>query len=152
MDSSILEKLKRFCSYQERSHTEVRSKLLGMEIYGLDLENYIAELISEDYLNEERFATLYAGGKFRMKQWGKLKIKQGLKLHKISAYCIQKSLAEIPDEDYERTFTKEAEKKLETLLTERSVWKKKMKLRNYLLQKGFEDDLIHTFIREHLRE
>jgi regulatory protein len=91
MDASILEKLKHFCAYQERSHKDIRSKLLELKIYGNELENYIAILIEENFLNEERFAKLYAGGKFRMKHWGRVKIRYGLKQHLVSEYCLKQA-------------------------------------------------------------
>lgn len=150
MDDSILEKIKYFCAYQERSQYEVRSKLLGMKIYGDDLELYIVALLEENFINEERFSKAYAGGKFRVKHWGRQKIVQGLKQHKISAYCINAGLAEINEEDYRLIFNQLAEQKLASLKKERSVWNKKAKLRNFLLQRGFEDEYIYEFIRNNL--
>lgn len=151
MDDSTLQKLKHFCAYQERSQYEVRSKLLELKIYGDDLENYIVALIEENYLNEERFAKAYAGGKFRVKQWGRIKIIQGLKQHHISAYCIKQGMAEIDEVEYLRVFELEAGKKLQSLEKERSDWTKKAKLRNFLLQRGFEDEYIYEFIRTNLK-
>lgn len=151
MDDSTLQKLKHFCAYQERSQYEVRSKLLELNIYGDDLENYIVALIEENYLNEERFAKAYAGGKFRVKQWGRIKIIQGLKQHHISAYCIKQGMAEIDEDEYLRVFEREASKKLQSLQKERSIWTKKAKLRNFLLQRGFEDEYIYEFIRTNLK-
>ncbi|MBL7772527.1 MAG: RecX family transcriptional regulator [Chitinophagaceae bacterium] len=150
MDDSILEKIKYFCAYQERSQYEVRSKLLGMKIYGDDLELYIVALLEENFINEERFSKAYAGGKFRVKHWGRQKIVQGLKQHKISVYCIKAGLAEIKEEDYRLIFNQLAEQKLASLQKERSVWNKKAKLRNFLLQRGFEDEYIYEFIRNNL--
>lgn len=150
MDDSILEKIKYFCAYQERSQYEVRNKLLGMKIYGDDLELYIVALLEENFINEERFSKAYAGGKFRVKHWGRQKIVQGLKQHKISAYCINAGLAEIKEEDYRLIFNQLAEQKLASLQKERSVWNKKAKLRNFLLQRGFEDEYIYEFIRNYL--
>lgn len=150
MDDSILEKVKYFCAYQERSQYEVRNKLLGMKIYGDDLELYIVALLEENFINEERFSKAYAGGKFRVKHWGRQKIVQGLKQHKISAYCINAGLAEIKEEDYRLIFNQLAEQKLASLQKERSVWNKKAKLRNFLLQRGFEDEYIYEFIRNNL--
>lgn len=151
MDDSTLQKLKHFCAYQERSQYEVRSKLLELNIYGDDLENYIVALIEENYLNEERFAKAYAGGKFRVKQWGRIKIIQGLKQHHISAYCIKQGMDEIDEDEYLRVFEREASKKLQSLQKERSIWTKKAKLRNFLLQRGFEDEYIYEFIRTNLK-
>lgn len=101
-----------YCKYQERCHSEVRNKLYELGLYKEDVEWHISNLISEGALNEERFAIAFACGKFRMKQWGKEKIRQQLKLRKISEYCIKKALAEIDGYEYEATLKKLVEKKL----------------------------------------
>lgn len=147
MDSTLLEKIKSFCAYQERSHYEVRSKLLSLKVYGLDLENIMTLLIEENYLNEERFAKAYAGGKFRIKHWGKRKIMEGLKQHQLSSYCIQQGMKEIEEEDYHQTFERLAEKKWEELSREKNYLSRMNKLKNYMLQRGFESHYIYTFLQ-----
>jgi regulatory protein len=137
-----LEKLKSYCAYQERSHQEVRTKLLSLEVYGDELEEIIGALIEENFLNEERYAAAIVRGKFRYKQWGRIKIKQALKFQKISTYCIQKAMKEIEDDEYQKTLLHLAEKKWESLHSEKNKFTKMAKLRNYLLQKGYETDLI----------
>lgn len=137
-----LSKIKQYCAYQERCHSEVRDKLYSFGLHQDEVEEIIYTLITENYLNEERFATLYAGSKFRIKQWGKSKIKQALKLKQISDYCIKKALKEIDEADYKKTFQKLADQKLKTLKGERNIFIKKRKLQDFLLQKGFENDLI----------
>lgn len=143
-----LEKIKSFCAYQERSHREVRSKLLEMEVYGADLEQAMVALIEENYLNEERFARALAGGKFRMKQWGRLKIRQALKQHQVSEYCIRKGMEEIDDDVYEATFNRLAEQKWQSLRGERNRFTRMAKLRNYLMGKGYEPELFYAFLRK----
>lgn len=137
-----LPKIKQYCAYQERCHSEVRDKLYSFGLHKDEVEEIIYTLITENYLNEERFAILYAGSKFRIKQWGKSKIKQALKLKQISDYCIKKALKEIDEADYKKTFQKLADQKLKTLKGEKNVFIKKRKLQDFLLQKGFENDLI----------
>ena len=102
MSDELLKKLAHYCAYQERSHREVKTKLLELGARGLELENIIVELISQNYLNEERFAKAFAGGKFRTKKWGKVKIIQELKKHFLSDYVIKKAIKEISDDDYEK--------------------------------------------------
>lgn len=147
-DLSIIEKIKHYCAYQERSQWEVRNKLIELHVYGLDLENVMVELISENYLNEERFARQLARGKFNLKQWGKAKIKQALKQHHVSDYCIKAGLSEIDDTDYHRTLYKLAEQKWDSLNKEKNKFNKMAKTRNFLLQKGFETDLIHIWLQQ----
>ena len=106
----------------------------------------LSELISENYLNEERFAIQYAGGKFRIKQWGKVKIKYSLKQKQVSEYCIKKALAAIDERDYQKTLEKLFEQKLKTLKAEKNIFTKKRKLQDHLMQKGFETNLVSKLI------
>lgn len=135
-------KIKQYCAYQERCHAEVRDKLYSYGLYKKELEPIISLLITENYLNEERFAIMYAGGKFRMNQWGKIKIKQALKGKQVSDYCIKKALKEIDEMLYQKTFQKLTEQKLKTIKSEKNIFVKKRKLQNYLLQKGYESSMI----------
>ncbi len=140
-----LPKIKQYCAYQERCHLEVKEKLYSFGLFKNDAGQIIARLIEENYLNEERFAVLYAGGKFRMKQWGKVKIKHSLKQKQVSDYCIKKALKEINEADYEKTLQKLAEQKLKTLRGEKNIFIKKRKLQDFLLQKGYEADRVKVF-------
>ncbi len=142
-----LPKAKQYCAYQERSHSEVKEKLYGFGLYKNDVEEIIATLIAENYLNEERFAIAFAGGKFRQKGWGKVKIKYELKLKRVSEYCIKKALAAIDDADYIKTLRKHFEEKRKILKSEKNIFIKKRKLQDYLKQKGFEIDLINDVIK-----
>jgi regulatory protein len=142
-----LPKIRQYCAYQERCHKEVREKLYSFGLTKEEVDEIISILINENYLNEERFAIQFAGGKFRMKQWGKNKIKQALKFKQVSDYCIQKALKEIDDISYERVFQKLAEQKLKSLKSERNIFVKKRKLQDFLLQRGFENDLIREVIK-----
>ena len=146
-NSSALEKIKYYCAYQERSHKEVRSKLLELEIYGDELENYISILIDENYLNEERYACAIVRGKFNYKQWGRNKILQTLKQQGISTYCINKAMKEIDEDDYLKTIQTLAEKKMETLRSESNKFAKMTKLKNYLMQKGYEFNYINDILK-----
>src|SRR5210317_1954505 len=89
-----------FCAYQERTQQEVRDRLYALGLHRDEVENVLTELITEDFVNEERYAKAFAGGRFRMKQWGRRKIEYALKQKNISSYCIEKGLEEIPDHDY----------------------------------------------------
>ena len=136
------QKIKHYCGYQERSHAETRDKLYGFGLYKAEVEELLSRLIEENYLNEERYAMAFAGGKFRMKQWGRVKIRYELQQKRVSAYCIKKALASIKEDDYEKTLQKLAADKLRLLKGEKNHFVKKTKLRNYLMQKGYEPNLI----------
>ncbi len=140
-------KIKQYCAYQERCHSEVRDKLYSYGLNKQEVDEIISTLITENYLNEERFAIQFAGGKFRMKQWGKNKIKQALQSKQVSNYCINKALAEIDFSAYETTFQKAVEQKLKTLKGEKNIFIRKRKLQDFLLQRGFESDLISNAIK-----
>lgn len=141
-----LQKAKQYCAYQERCHSEVKEKLYSLGLYKKDVDELMAELISENYLNEERFSIQFAGGKFRIKQWGRIKIKYGLKQKQVSDYCIKKALASIPETDYLRTIQKLFDRKLKTLKGEKNIFIKKRKLQDHLIQKGFEHGLVMKMI------
>jgi regulatory protein len=131
----------KYCSLQERSQQQVRDKLYEWGLYGDEVEEVIAWLISEDFINEERFAQSYVRGHFNLKKWGRIKIKQGLEQKKISDYCIKKGMKEIDEEDYQNTIVNLLEKKWRTI-KDPNLYVKKQKAVRYLLQKGFEADLV----------
>ncbi len=140
-----LDKARHYCSYQERCHSEVRTKLLELGARGLDLDNIIVRLIEDNFLNEERFAIAYAGGKFRQKQWGRNKIIAELKFRKISDYCIKKALKEIDEDDYIQTLDHIIYKKSGTLKVKNPI-AKKMKLVAYAMSRGYEQDLVWSAV------
>ncbi len=136
-----LQKLRQFCGYQERCHQEVREKLFSLGIKKADQDEILIDLIRDNYLNEERFAISFAGGKFRIKGWGRVKIKYELKQRDISDYCIRKALKQIEENEYLATLHRVAEKKFESLLAETPLIKKKKTI-EYLVNKGFERELV----------
>lgn len=139
--SDIYLRVSAFCAYQERTQQEVRDKLYGEGVNKDEIEEIIVKLIQENFLNEERFAKAYAGGKFRMKKWGKLKIRNGLKAKGLSEYCIRKGMQEIEEDDYLKTLVELLEKKSKEI-KERNPLIKKNKLARYLIGKGYESDLV----------
>lgn len=139
-----LAKLQRYCAYQDRCHQEVRSKLLDLGLYGDELEEVIANLIEEKFLDEERFARSYVRGKFRINKWGKVRIRQELKKRQISDYCIRKGMEEIPEEDYFRQAEEVIRQKNERL-KEPDDFKRHSKLAAYAIRRGYESELVwHT--------
>lgn len=139
-------KLAHYCAYQERCHVEVTNKLAEFGVYYQDAEQVIAELIIQNYLNEERFAKAFAGGKFRVKKWGRNKIKQELKLKKVSDYCIQQGLKEIDNEQYIQVLEKEALQKYITI-KDKNFLVKANKTAQYLVSRGFETDLVWDVVK-----
>ncbi len=142
-------KAAKFCAYQERTQAEVRAKLNEYGFWGEEAEAVIARLIEDNFINEERFARTYAGSKFRLKKWGRLKIKQALKQKQLSPYCIKAGMEEITDEDYEATLKEILEKKILQIKTD-SPLVIKQKLLNYALSKGYESEWIWSSLNEML--
>lgn len=148
-NKTIEEQIKYYCAYQERSHYEVKKKLY--EIGGVspeDVEDLISILIQENYLNEERYARAYAGGRFRSKKWGKQKIIQGLKKQYVSAYCIKKGLSEIDEKDYQKTLKSLFDKKKASLKADKNKFSRMTKMRAYLVQKGYSFDDINPLLQK----
>lgn len=137
-----LQKLKHYCGYQERCHAEVKQKLYDLGVWKKDHDEIIAALIEENYLNEERFAIQFAGGKFRMKQWGRKKILYALKEKQISGYCIKKAMKQIDADEYDKVLDKLAAEKYAALKSEQYLVRKKKTI-DYLIQRGFEPELIN---------
>lgn len=136
-----IQKLKYYCAYQERCHREVKEKLYDLGVRKSDHDEIISKLIEENYLNEERFAITFAGGKFRMKQWGRVKIKYELKQKQVSDYSIKRALKGIGEGDYLKTLKKLAKEKYGSLKNEQYLIRKK-KTMDYLIQKGYEAELV----------
>ena len=141
-----LQKLRHYCAYQERSHAEVKEKLYSFGLRKQVVEECLAQLIEEDYLNEERFAKQFAGGKFRMKQWGRIRIKHALKQKQVSEYCIKKGLKEIDESDYVKTLEKLARRKWGQV--KEGGYVKQGKTTDYLLQKGYEPELVRQVVKQ----
>lgn len=139
--NEALKKLEHYCSYQDRCHKEVEDKLHKMNMIPEAKEKIIVHLIEHKFLNEERFAKSFARGKFRIKKWGKQRIVRELKFKGISKYNIDSGLKEISEEDYLQTFNELAEKKFNSI-TETNIYKKKKKLIDYLLYRGWETNLV----------
>lgn len=144
---TALHKAANWCAYQERSQQEVRDKLYEWQMKTAEVEEIISSLIAENFLNEERFAFAYVSGKFKLKKWGKIKIKQGLKLKRVPEQMIKKALNSIADDDYLETIQQLLEKKQRTEKESHPV-KRQFKLLTYLHSKGFEKDLVMGILKK----
>ncbi|WP_353127444.1 regulatory protein RecX [Parapedobacter pyrenivorans] len=140
-------KAEAYCAYQERSQQEVRDKLYSWGLHQAAVEQLIAELIGENYLNEERFAMAYTSGKFRMKGWGRHKIKQGLVQKQVSPPLVRIALASLDQREYRSKLhgLLQAKARLEK---EKHPYKRKNKLLRYALGKGFESELILELLND----
>ena len=142
-----LAKIQLYCAYQERSHQEVKNKLFDYGLYSTQVDEIIAQLITEGFLNEERFAKAFAGGKFRIKKWGRKKIENELKFLGLSKRNIATGLKEIEGPDYRKTLKNLLKRKSEQS-TETNLFKKRDKLASYAIGKGYEPELVWEMIKE----
>ncbi len=142
-----LEKLRKYCAYQERSHSDVNQKLWDLEIPSEWKDDIILSLMKENFLNEERFARTYARGKFNIKKWGKVKITEGLKKHEVSKKCIQLALTEINEDEYLKVLRQTIDEKRASL-KEKNPWKRKAAIYRFAAQRGFESSLINGLLNE----
>lgn len=140
-------KLENYCAYQDRCHKEVIDKLKGMRMIPEAIDQIVTQLIEDNFLNEERFAKSFARGKFTVKKWGKNRIINELKQRQISRYNIISGLKEIDEETYIETLDTLAKKRLEQI-TEINLQKKRKKLADYLLYRGWESHLVYEKLRE----
>jgi regulatory protein len=143
-------KIRHYCAFQERTHVEVKKKLSTYGINWTTANELVSKLIEEGFLNEERFARSFAGGKFRMKGWGRKKIEMELKMRQVSAYSIKKAISEeIDPEDYEKTLFKLLEKKWNSLKSPGDTsYTKQAKTRQYLLARGYENEWISRIMKK----
>ena len=146
-----LKKAADYCAIQERSQQEMRNKLYLWGLYGNDVENIIALLISDGFINEERFAKAFTSGKFRIKKWGKIKIQIELKKKKISDYCIRKGFEEIDRNEYLKTLKYLIQKKSREV-KEKNTYKKLSRLASYVISKGYESELVWDLLRNDFEE
>ncbi len=135
------QKIRRYCAYQERAHREVRNKLYEYGLYSDQVNEIITELIAEGFLNEERFARAFAGGKFRMKKWGRVKITHALEAKGLSPNCIRLGLQEIEDDTYRSTLRDLLAAKVQEL-GEDNPFRLRDRLSAFAIRKGYEPDLV----------
>lgn len=145
-------KIRHYCAFQERTHQEVKQKLAGYGLSWSVANELVSKLIEEGFLNEERFARAFAGGRFRMKGWGRKKIMMELKRRGISEYSIKAALRdEIPPESYEQMVSKILHKKWSALKGPGNTeYVKQAKTRQYLISRGFENDIINRAMKNFL--
>lgn len=143
-----LKKLQQYCAYSERCHADVVNKLYELGVWKKEHDAIIASLIEENYLNEERFAKAFAGGHFRNKKWGRTKIRSELVKKQVSPYCIKAGMKEIDEDDYSATLAALFHQKWNSLKSEKNRFIKMKKTQAYLMQKGFEADLINDLFKK----
>ena len=142
-------KAARFCAYQERAPSEVRTKLSSYGLEAEQLEQVMVELADGGFVNERRFALAYARGKLRLKKWGKLKIKRGLENYEIDPQCISEILMSLSPEDYHQTMSSLIEKKRANLRIA-DVYIRNHKIANFVISKGFEPELVWDYLKNEM--
>ncbi len=141
-----IQRIRHYCAYQERAQQEVRDKLYELGMTMDEVEEIMSDLIAENFLNEERFATQFAGGHFRIKGWGKVKIQHALQQKRVSGYNIKIGLKAIDEDDYVKTLQGLATKKWNSLKGERGL-SRMAKTQAFLHQRGFEPILYQPIVQ-----
>jgi regulatory protein len=143
----IESKLQYYCSYQDRCHKEVIEKLKTFNIKSNESNEIISNLIKDNYLNESRFSENFVRGKFKIKNWGKVRIVRELKQRNISRYNINLGLKKIDSQEYQNKLDEIFKNKLSSLDNlNKTIIKKK--IISYLLYRGWESNLIYSKINE----
>jgi regulatory protein len=143
----VLKKIQYFCSYQERCIRDTEEKLKDWAVQKKLIPSIISQLQEEGFINEERFAKVYAGGKFRVNKWGRQKIEFELKLKGIPEGMIQKGIEEIDEEDYQRILRDLIRKKQKEITPENDL-NIREKIITFVQGKGYEMELILTALKE----
>lgn len=142
-------KIEAYCAYQDRCHSEVKSKLFSFGLNQEEVDTLMVDLIGNRFLDEERFAKSFVSGKFRIKNWGRIKIRQALKQKQVSDYCINKGFNEIDLDEYVLVIQKLVIRKSNELeAKEKDVFKRKMKIARFMASRGFESDLVFDAIEQ----
>ena len=142
-----IEKLKNYCAIEEKCTYDVKQKMKDWGLHNKAQDYIIEELIHESYINEERYSRSFCRGKFKIKKWGKMKIINELKKKYISTLCINKGLEEISDTEYLNELNMQYQKKKNSL-NEKSYFIKKRKITTYLINKGYESNLVWDQLKE----
>jgi regulatory protein len=145
--TEALARIFKYCAYQERSHREVKRRLYDYGLKAEEVEEIITKLISEGFVNESRYARAFAGGKFRMKKWGRIKIENELKANGVSKNCIALGLKEIDNTAYRKTVRDLIVKKLKQE-TEKNPFKLKNKVARFIIGKGYEPDMVWEMLKD----
>ena len=143
----VIQKMEYYCAYQERCHAEIKEKLYSFQITPGEKDQIIVHLLDHNYLNEERFASVYTQSKLHQKKWGKKRITLELKAKQISSFLITKSIREIDANEYKSIFDQVSEKHWDTI-TEKNTLKKRKKFCDYLLRKGWESDWVYEKVKD----
>ena len=144
--TQALGKIQKYCAYQERSHLEVKYKLQSYGLSSDEVDEIISRLIIDNFVNEERFAKAFAGGKFRMKKWGRNKIEHELESLGLTKNCIARGLKEIDSSDYNKTLRILLKKKAEEI-SEENLFAKRNKVARFAISKGYEPELVWEILK-----
>ena len=144
--TEALGKIQKYCAYQERSHQEVKYKLHSYGLSTDEADEIISRLITDNFVNEERFAKAFAGGKFRIKKWGRNKIEHELESLGLTKNCISRGLKEIDSAHYNKTLRTLITKKAQEV-SEENKYAKRNKVARFAISKGYEPELVWEMVK-----
>jgi len=146
-ERDILQRMMKFCAYQERSVVEVKEKLKKMDTTEAIQQKILAFLLEENFLKEERFVQAFTNGRFKSKKWGKLKIRNELKLRQVKDEQVDEALEQIDETEYLNTLQTLSIQKNKTVKAD-SVFERRNKIARYLCAKGYEPELVWDTLKE----
>ena len=142
-----IERIKNYCALQDRCQWDVIQKLREWGLQQATKDHILEILITNKFIDEERFSTSFCRGKFRIKNWGKRKIINELRRKQISSICINTGLKEIDEKEYNLVLVKLFYQK-ESSIKDKNQFIRRTKIANFLIQRGFENNLVWDKIRE----
>lgn len=146
MDNELLEKMRNYCAYQERSRYEARQKMRLLKIPNDTIEDVLNTLVEENFIDEERFTECFIRGKFRIKQWGRQKIRQHLQQKGIDHHLIDQHLEnDIDESEYQENLAGQIDKYLKNNIMNTEA--DRAKLLRHFMAKGYEYDNIINHLK-----
>ena len=138
--------LAKYCSSTERSPHQLLRKMKQWSVEESFHESLLDKLRNENFLNEERFARAFAHDKLEFNQWGKNKIKFELRNHWLDEDTIFLGLDDIDESRYGEIALSLIKKKEKGLKKEITEIQKNNKVLSYMVQKGFEIELVKSLL------
>lgn len=143
----VLDKMAKYCAYQERCVKDVRDKLKTFEIPEEEKAKILDYLLDNRFVNDERFVKSFVRGKINQNGWGMNKIRFHLMQKSIDKELIDEALEQTGEEVYRQRLIDILKAKSKTIKAE-TDFEKKRKLAAYAMQKGFEGNLVWEVLKE----
>jgi regulatory protein len=146
-----LNKAAALCSRAEKCKYDIEKKFADWGLMTDKIEEGLAYLVKEKFIDENRYAKHFVHDKFRFNHWGKIKIAYALRQKNISQKDISNAMNEIQDSEYRDTLLDILKSKIRTIKSS-SSYELKAKLMRFAQSRGFETELINAVAEEVLKQ